>query len=132
MKFVSLYEHPDLWEVPWQLLKEREAHENISHSAVPTWEAHREFIQGRPYAEWWGLMADECVGAMYLTFRKEIGIGILKAHRRKGYATEALRWVVENIKGPLLANINPWNEKSLELFRSVGFTGPIQVTLRHE
>lgn len=117
----------------YKLLAEREPHESISHRKMPTYREHEDFVCSVPYAEWYLVLeGDEIAGAVYLTKAREIGIGIFKAHRRKGLAREAIEAMMKAFPGPVLANINPANEASLRLFFSLGFDGPVQVTLRHE
>jgi RimJ/RimL family protein N-acetyltransferase len=69
------------------------------------------------------------VGAVYLTRQREVGIGILKAHRGHGYAEKGIRLLLEQHPGRALANINPSNGASIRLFHKLGFEGPVQITL---
>jgi RimJ/RimL family protein N-acetyltransferase len=128
LRLIDVYLSPGAIDVLWQLLLERDPRENISHKAMPTWERHSSFVAGRPYDAWY-LIDDGgiSVGACYVTKQREIGIGILKAHRRKGYAEAAIKTLLQG-PGRFLANINPRNEASIALFRKLGFSGPIQVT----
>ena len=130
MQLIDVY---GLWCAPsvlYLLLKEREPHESISHKAMPSWMEHTAFVERRPYAHWYVLDVDgSAVGAVYLTHQREIGIGILKAHRGKGYAEEGIRLLLEQHPGRALANINPANGASLQWFAKLGFKGPTQVTL---
>jgi hypothetical protein len=115
--------------MPWQvavdrlyrLLQERRPEESISHKTMPSFEAHRAFVESHPYAHWYMIhAAHHIVGAVYLTHAREVGIGILIDHRHSGYARAALAELRRLHPGPLLANINPSNTKSLELFKSLG------------
>lgn len=122
--------------VAYQLLCERESHENISHRKMPTWQEHLAFVGSKPYPEWWAILVDsespdcfEMPGCLYVTDRNEIGVGILKTYRRRGIAEAALRFLIDPRKTrPLLANINPANNASIALFAKLGFGGPVQVT----
>lgn len=117
----------------YQLLAEREPQESISHRSMPAWLDHVEFVKRRPYAAWYVVEADCPVGACYLTRAGEIGIGILRECRGKGYAKAAITELMRlHPRGEYLANINPHNLVSLKLFESIGFKGPIQVTLRKD
>jgi RimJ/RimL family protein N-acetyltransferase len=130
MKLQSLYTAPDLWWLPYRLLQEREPWQNISHETVPTWDDHCSFIKSRPYVAWdW--FNDGCspAGCIYLTSRKEIGIGVLKAHRGQGLAKAAIRELMARYPGKYLANIAPGNLASKALFESMGFVH-IQETYR--
>lgn len=115
----------------YQLLQEREPQQSISHRKMPTYREHEDFVCSVPYMDWRLIVDDrEPVGAVYLTKRREIGIAVLKSHRRKGLATQALQQLMKEHPGEILANINPANEPSIALFRSLGFDGPVQITLR--
>jgi RimJ/RimL family protein N-acetyltransferase len=116
----------------YRLLEEREPHESISHRGMPTWERHRAFVLGRPYRAWYAIaVGGDQAGACYLTHGDEIGVGVLRAFRRRGLASRAIQELMRRHPGPqFLANINPHNAASLTLFEALGFVGPIQVTLR--
>lgn len=111
----------------YQLLQERKPEEAISHSGMPTWSEHVTFIERKPYKHWWVLSdiiknSDLLVGSIYLTYKNEIGIHIKEPYRRKGYATTAINGVMHEANGnPVYANINPANEKSIDLFTKLGF-----------
>ena len=126
MKFVNVYTpwyRPDARRLLYKLLGEREPHQCISHKRMPTLEAHVKFVDSQPYAEWYVIEVHEVqVGAIYLTHDNEIGIGILQAHRGKGYANEAiLRLKQEHFGERLLANVAPGNAESAALFKNLGF-----------
>ena len=112
------------------LLSEREPHESISHRELPSIGAHYAFVMSRPYKVWCAIYVDDMiVGACYLTLRDEIGIGIFKAARGKGYGKRAVQMLMNSCgERRYLANINPQNERSLGMFDSIGFK-PLQVTL---
>lgn len=117
----------------YQLLAERRPEESISHRAMPTWAEHMAFVKSRPYAAWYVIAAGDLVGACYLTHACEIGIGILREFRGNGYAKAAIAELMRLHPRPeYLANIAPRNLVSLKLFESIGFKGPIQVTLRKD
>jgi RimJ/RimL family protein N-acetyltransferase len=120
---VSVYDRDDADEALYNLLSEREAHVNISHKVMPSWEQHCAFFESHPYKTWEMILADgEIVGACYLTRQNEIGIFIFAAHQRQGYATAALRQIINEHAGTrLLANIAPGNSASIALFARLGF-----------
>ena len=134
MKLHNLYRlegYGSALAIPFRLLQEREPSQNISHKAMPTWEEHCAFVRSEPYAAWYWFTnpAERPAGCIYLTHQREIGIGVLKAHRGKGLARDAIAELMRLHPGRFLANINPANEASIALFRSLGFGGPIQITL---
>ena len=134
-------------ELLYQLLEGRPPEVNISHKRMPTFEAHKAFVQSRPYQGWWLIVATEIkgqgaisraswfnvpVGACYISKQNEIGIQIGKPYQRRGYARTALNTLIEMHKGQrLLANIAPGNEASRKLFEGFGFKH-IQDTLALE
>lgn len=122
------------WEIPFRLLQEREPHQNISHREMPTWEQHCAFMRSRPYIAWYWFTspAEFDAGCVYLSKQREIGVGVLKAHRGQRLAGEAIRELMLLHPGTFIANFNPANAPSLKLFHSLGFTRPVQVTYAHE
>jgi len=130
MKLVDVYDYPDAAYVLYELLREREPRQNISHREMPSWEEHCAFVTRRPYADWRIIVHEVAAcGAVYLTHQREIGVGILQAHRGYGLAAQAIEELMRlHPGGRFLANINPRNEPSIRLFQSLGFRGPIQVT----
>lgn len=116
----------------YEMLQERSADAAISHVAMPSWQKHRQFVCRKPYRIWCLVaVRGEWVGNIYATDRNELGIFIKAAHQGHGYGPAAVSEFVRLHK-PLppipssrskhwLANINPGNEKSAEMFRSLGF-----------
>lgn len=106
----------------YALLVERDPEVNISHRQMPTMTQHEKFLRENPYLGWYLIKAETdgmygpFVGATYLTRRREIGVFILREHRRKGYAGAAVQQMLLKYPGRMLANINPKNEASLALF----------------
>lgn len=127
-----------LYELMRERSSEEDAHVNISHRALPPYEEHVRYVETHPYAAWFLVMEDQTfVGSVSLTKRNEIGIVLLRAHRGKGIGKLAVRELMARIQpqpakpsevAPLyLANINPHNTQSIEMFKRLGFK-PIQVT----
>ena len=134
-------------ELLYQLLKERPAEANISHRELPIFEQHVNFLMGRPYQHWYMIESEIApvdsapawvrVGAIGATKLNEITIAILAAHRRKGYARQAIIEFMAtheplNAKPSLRierwqANIAPGNEASKALFTGLNFK-PTQIT----
>jgi RimJ/RimL family protein N-acetyltransferase len=121
---VSVYRVPKVApELLYRLLAEREPHVNISHHGMPSWKEHLRFIAKRPYAAWYLIKhAQDYVGAIYLTALGEIGIGILTACRGRGFGPAAIRTLMrKHPRSRFLANINPNNTKSIQMFSEMGF-----------
>jgi RimJ/RimL family protein N-acetyltransferase len=133
MRLLDVYGNPAAEALLFKLLQERTPEQSISHKAMPTPEEHRAFIASRPYEAWYLVEAavdivdcvaliTELVGAVYLTRQREIGVGILKQYRGNGYGKHAVKAVMQRHPGArFLANINPQNEASREMFKSLGF-----------
>ena len=131
MLLIDLYSTPDKWWLPLRLLEEREAHENISHRVVPTWDEHVDFVKRMPYMAWYWFADDhgEPAGCCYLTRQDEIGIGVLRPYRGHGLASRAVRELCNlHPRERYLANIALGNDKSVALFRKLGFA-PLQITM---
>lgn len=130
MTLFDLYQTPAMWTVPYELLREREPHQNISHKTLPTWEEHCNFIRSHPYKAWYLFMTPvgEPAGCVYLSRQREIGIGVLKRHQGQGYGTRAVETIMELHPGKFGANINPANKASIAMFQKLGFLGPVQLT----
>src|SRR5580692_8542980 len=80
----------------YELLKEREPSQNISHREMPSYEEHIRFVDSYPYREWfvifdeWGNVEMGPIGAIYLSKQNEIGIFIAKEYQGKGYGKQAI------------------------------------------
>lgn len=131
MRLVDAYQGPAGHAVLYRLLSERTPDVNISHSKLPTWEQHVAFVASRPYAHWYmvDVGAEDFVGAVYLTKAREIGVGILHRYHGAHYGPMAVRLLMDRHPGRFLANVNPRNVRSIEMFHKLGFGGPIQITL---
>lgn len=107
----------------YKLLSQREPHQNISHKAMPTYEAHTNFVNGRPYSKWFVIIVDDLlVGAIYLSKEFEIGLFIDKDTRGTGIGAKALKKFLKHTEArPLYANIAPNNIGSKRFFERHGF-----------
>ena len=102
----------------YALLGEREAHQNISHRKMPTFEEHVEFVKSGPYAAWDVIVQDgELVGSIYITYDNEIGIHVSRKWIGAGVGSDALEaFMKKNPRNRYLANINPDNVGSIKFF----------------
>ena len=141
--FIEIKDDPRAAGVLYELLFERGKEQSISHSTMPSLEEHMEFMRYHPYRAWY-LIQNEggvYVGALNLTKHNEIGIAILNRYQRQGYARAAIEHVLTNIMpfpalpglrgNKWLANINPSNEASIQMFQKLGFSH-IQNTYRKD
>lgn len=134
MKLEDVYNTPYMHQMLFDMLKERKPEQSISHKQMPSWHQHCQFVNSRPYLFWYFIRErGYIVGNIYLSRQFEIGIHILEHERGHGLATQAIQMLME--QHPFhryLANINPANEASINLFRKLGFSGPIQMTLEKQ
>ena len=122
MKLVPVGKEKKAVDILYALLAERAPDESISHQEMPSLDDHRRFVRSCPYQCWYLIQVKEdYVGCCYITKAREIGISVFKAHRRKGFATQALKMLIDLWPGKFYANINPSNEKSQLLFQNLGF-----------
>ena len=132
MQLIDVYKHPDAYKILWELLKERTPEQSISHKEMPTWERHCLFIESHPYIAWYLIQTDQIAGSIYLTHMDEIGIFLFSECQGKGYGSQAIKMLVgQHPRDRYLANINPVNSSSADLFRKLGFKH-IQDTYSYE
>lgn len=136
IELVHTIHEPRASDILWEILNERsepeDANTNISHTTLPRREHHDEFVQNHPFRQWQLIRAEnEYVGQIRLTYRNEIGVGLLKRYRGKGYGPAAVKKLIEtttpmpeiksHTRAGFVANINPKNERSIAMFKSLGF-----------
>ena len=134
MRLINVYDYAESERIGnlWSLLVERTPEQSISHKKMPQWGEHVSFVHSRPYLAWYFIAINEwTVGSIYLSMDREVGISILKSHQGQGIGTEALEELIKLHGGPLLANINPVNQPSIDFFKKHGFEH-IQNTYRME
>jgi RimJ/RimL family protein N-acetyltransferase len=121
-------------EFLYRLLAERRPEQLIAHRAMPTLEQHRAFFDSRPYRAWYLIEAGEPlqpVGGCTLSNGNEVGIFMLRAFQRRGFAREALLELMRRHEplpaiaaqrpGRFVAEVNPANAASIALFAQLGF-----------
>jgi len=109
----------------YELLEDKTPEQNISHTAMPSWEDHVDFNTANPYAEDYVLLNEDHVrvGRIYLTHKNEIGIHVHSRYQGKHYGTAALvTLLVKHKDEELYANISPKNVRSQAFFEKMGFT----------
>lgn len=144
---VDLYEYENrprdgALEFLYELMIERQGdpYINISHTTLPAYEAHVNFVLGKPYRAWMLIVAKQpeyptdggiWVGYVSATRSNEIGIILRKRWRGRGFGPAAVRAFINRFaplgaipsgrSGTWLANINPKNRPSIRLFEQLGF-----------
>lgn len=122
MTLVDVYEEPEAVLVLYELLGERRPEQSISHQAIPSFEEHCAFVASRPYEVWYLIREGRnFVGSIYLSKQREIGLFIFRKDQGHGYAGKAFEALRKKHPGPMLANVNPQNERSIGFFQSRGF-----------
>lgn len=119
----DVYSEPTAKLILWELLNEREVYQNISHKKMPTWEEHVAFVSSKPYKAWYLIQFEgKWAGAVYLTHANEIGLWVFKKVQERGVATLALGELIKlHPEKRYLANIAPYNIKSINFFEKQGF-----------
>ena len=107
----------------YNLLMERDSHQNISHKNMPTYNQHVSFVSSKPYSKWYVILCGvNKIGSIYLTSQNEIGIFIKKSFQNGQIGNTALCKIIKkNPKKRYLANVNPKNKKSIQFFKKHGF-----------
>jgi len=120
---VDVYHEPTASKWLYELLKEREPHQSISHKKLPTWEEHKKFVSFAQYKYWYLIFTEHHVcGSVYLTWQDEIGVCVFKQCQGHGVGPNAVALLMKNHPAKrFLANINPANNGSLSMFQRLGF-----------
>jgi len=123
IKLVSVYPNPTAIKWLYELLKEREPHQSISHNKLPSYEDHSKFVWSLPYKYWYLVYTEYHVcGSIYLTNQNEIGVWLFKKCQGHGGGLNAVKELMKKHPGGrFLSNINPANEKSIKMFEGLGF-----------
>jgi RimJ/RimL family protein N-acetyltransferase len=152
IRLVDVYRRWDILpgslEFLYELMKERDPEINISHSTLPTFTEHRQFVSRRPFRFWYllehwpeGAEKPLWVGYVSATHANEIGVVLLKAWRGRGFGPLAVKQLMHDHKPRVgepsvrnphwLANVAPANEHSKHMFTQLGFR-KIQETYAYE
>ena len=103
------------YEFLFNLLKNRKSNVSISHRKMPTYSEHVEFIESKPYHQWYIVFLDEKrIGSAYLSKNDEVGVFISKKFQGEKIGDLALcELMKKNTRKRFLANLNPKNKKSI-------------------
>lgn len=111
-------------EFLFTVLSQRKTWQNISHKTMPTWKDHVQFVDSKPYKNWYIIRANnKPVGSIYLTKDNEIGLFMLENWRGMGYGIATLNELfrLKNKVKEFKANISPKNSHSIAFFANQGF-----------
>src|SRR4051812_27331333 len=78
-------------ELLYELMRQRQPEQNISHKEMPSWDDHVDFVTGEPYEVWYLILWRGIgVGAIYITHQREVGLFILDRWQGNGIGAKAL------------------------------------------
>lgn len=101
----------------YELLKQRNPSENISHRKMPTYREHCAFNDSFPYLHDFVMLdKDERVGRIYVTSKGEVGV-----HTVNGYYEEALELACGELKGKKFFNVAPGNKTLIDFLTRKGY-----------
>lgn len=103
----------------YRLLKERPKTECISHTKMPTYFEHCQFLNKKPYIRNWIILEGFYkVGNMYETERNEIGIHLLKKYQH--LTKDIIKRVLEAAqitKRKIYFNVNPRDKRFISILK---------------
>jgi len=107
----------------YELLKQREPEQNISHRKMPNYNQHVKFVKSKPYAFWYIVIENgERIGSVYLTDLDEVGISFVKRKKGKGLEEEVLKIIMKkHSRKRFFVNISTKNKKLELLVKKIGF-----------
>ena len=115
----------------YELLKERDKIENISHRKMPSRKESDKFNASKPYTyDFVVLLGNVCryrylwkrIGRTYITKNNEIGIFIKKEFQGKHCGTKVINLLFNETKlKRYYANVSPLNKRSQKFFKKLGF-----------
>ena len=110
-------------EFLYELLKQREPEQSISHREMPNYYQHVKFVRSKPYAFWYIIIEnDERIGSAYLTNLDEVGISFIKRKKGKGLEEQVLKLIMKrHPRKRFFINISPKNKKLEFLVKKFGF-----------
>ncbi len=107
----------------FELLKNRDQFENISHKIMPTFKNHETFVNSKPYFKWYIIYEDlKKIGSAYITNQNEIAIHFLNIKNYEGFFLESLEIIIKkNLRKRFLLNISPKNKKLKKIVKKNKF-----------
>jgi len=111
------------YKLLFDILKNRENIENISHKKMPTYHQHVLFVNSKPYAKWYKILnKKDTIGTVYLSKINEIGIHLINNKVDYKLYKKIIKEVMEkNPKKRYLVNVGIKNKKLSKLIESYGF-----------
>lgn len=124
VRLVDAYAVPEAPEILYELLKEREPWQNISHKELPAYADHLKFFNSKPYLCWYLIeYLGQYIGHIYINHNRESGRFLFRKFRGLGahLAHDALVELRARHPGKLYANIAPGNRIAQKMVNWEGF-----------
>ena len=113
----------------FDILKSRDSQSNISHTKLPSYKKHKQFVISKPYRYWFIILSSkQVIGNTYVTRLNEISIKLKKNNSL--YYQEILSLLINNLKplkaipskrrSSFLINISARDKSLIDLFSKMG------------
>ena len=112
-----------------EILKSRDTQSNISHTKLPSYKKHKQFVNSKPYRYWFLILSsNQVIGNTYITRLNEISIKLKK--KNSLYYQETLSLLINNFKplkaipskrrSSFLLNVSSKDKSLISLFSRMG------------
>tara|TARA_B100001248_G_C26990260_1_gene278722 strand:- start:46 stop:504 length:459 start_codon:yes stop_codon:yes gene_type:complete len=113
----------------FDILKSRNPQSSISHTQLPSYKKHKQFVISKPYRYWFLILAsNQVIGNTYVTRLNEISIKLKKNNSL--YYQEILSLLINNLKplkaipskrrSSFLINVSARDKSLINLFSKMG------------
>lgn len=113
----------------FEILKSRDSQSNISHTKLPSYKKHKQFVNSKPYRYWFLILSsNQVIGNTYITRLNEISIKLKK--KNSFYYQEILSLLINNLKplkaipskrrSSFLLNVSSKDKNLISLFSRMG------------
>ena len=113
----------------FEILKSRNSQSNISHTKLPSYKKHKQFVNSKPYRYWFLILSsNQVIGNTYITRLNEISIKLKK--KNSFYYQEILSLLINNLKplkaipskrrSSFLLNVSSKDKNLISLFSRMG------------
>ena len=113
----------------FEILKCRDLQSNISHTKLPSYKKHKQFVNSKPYRYWFLILSsNQVIGNTYITRLNEISIKLKK--KSSFHYQETLNLLINNLKplkaipskrrSSFLLNVSSKDKNLISLFSRMG------------